>query len=169
LGNSSTKLNKKLVNFYYVLDWSLIILNLYFIFRIIFILRVHKNETNKKLMENLLIMRWCPILQVICSIPATIHRVYNLVTGIDNFTLGILHAIFDSINGFLICFVFLLTPEIKKSFINCIKKIYLKDYINVSTETVRDSLLTDETTHKNIICFESDNTNINNKNYIKNY
>lgn len=131
------------------------------------------NDKNRELMKNLLIMRWYPIIQVICSIPATIHRVFNLITGNDNFVLGILQGIFDSIVGFLICITFLLSPEIKKNFITCFRKIFRKKNVENIDEAFHDSV--DSTTierddydNKDFSSFymppSTNNNNINNKN-----
>jgi len=138
MGNSSEKIHRKLINFFYVFIWSLIVLNLYFIFKIIYILENNMNEKNKEHMENLLVMRWYPITQVICNIPATIHRVYNLISGQDNFVMGILQAVFDSIIGIVICVIFLLSPEIRKSYLSCFRKFFARKKIHIE-EYIEDS------------------------------
>jgi len=56
-------------------------------------------------------------------LPATINRIYSLITNDHLFILSLLQAIFDSSLGALTCIIFLLSPEIKHSLISCFKKI----------------------------------------------
>lgn len=94
-------------------------------------------------MRKLSIMKWYPICQVICMIPATINRVVNLSNDKHYFVLSLLQAIFDYILGVFICIIFLLSPEIKHSLIFCFKKIksarFSKESIDTSKTNYNDT------------------------------
>lgn len=111
----------------------------------IYILKNNFNEENQTLMKKFSIMKWYPISQVICMLPATINRIYTLITNKHQFAMSLLQAIFDSILGVVICIIFLLSPEIKHSLIICFKILFNKKFNNnkqmVYNSNNNDSLL----------------------------
>jgi len=109
--------------FYFSVDWFLIILNLFFIYKVVSILKENINERNKYALRTYSVMKWYPTLQVFCSLPATVNRFYDIYTKEINFELMMLQAVFDCIGGFLVTIVFLFSPKIKNSLKICCNKL----------------------------------------------
>ncbi len=84
-------------------------------------------------MKKYSVMKWYPIIQIICSIPATINRLYDVITKSNSFWLMLIQALFDGIEGLLITIIFLLDPEIKHSLKICFFRI-LKRKSEISME-----------------------------------
>jgi hypothetical protein len=53
-----------------------------------------------------------PIANIVCFIPATINRLYNIITKSDQFALTIIQSIFDYSLGAIITTLFVLSPII---------------------------------------------------------
>jgi hypothetical protein len=56
-----------------------------------------------------------PIAQVICFVPATINRFYNIITKEDLYALTVIQSIVDYCMGFIITLIFIFSPAIKYS------------------------------------------------------
>ncbi len=124
----------KLVLFYFCIQWFFIILNLFFILKVINILNENVTSRNKYLMKIYSVMKWYPIVQIICSLPATINRLYDIIAKENNFALMITQSIFDSLEGCFITIVFLFSPEIKNSLNICWYKFFSKQRIKRDTD-----------------------------------
>ena len=46
------------------------------------------------------------VVQIVCIIPPSIHRIYYLIVGIENYHLMLFQTIFDSITGLLFAIVY---------------------------------------------------------------
>jgi hypothetical protein len=105
--------------------WFFIILNCFFIFKVIYIFKEHLKKVGGKkayLLRAYSFMKWYPIVHIICTMPATINRVYGIVKS-ESFPLMIIQSIFDSFEGCLILVVFLMSPGIKYSISICCRRI----------------------------------------------
>jgi hypothetical protein len=114
----------KLVLFFYCFEWLLVILNLFFVFKVISILNKNVNVKNKYLLKTYSVMKWYPIIQTFIQCVTTINRLYGLFSKNNSFVLMILHAIFDSSQGIFIIIVFLFIPENKNNLKVCCSKIF---------------------------------------------
>jgi hypothetical protein len=86
------------------------------------------------------VMKWYPIIQIICSLPATTNRLYDIIIKENNFGLMITQSIFDCLEGCFITIVFLFSPEIKNSLRVCWIKFLSKRRIS-KRDTVQSNLI----------------------------
>ena len=115
------------------------------------ILKDNINNRNKELMKIYSVMKWYPIIQIICSLPASINRFYDIITKQNNFGLMITQSFFDCSEGCLITIVFLCSPQIKHSLRICCRKIFRRrrkspDSNEVSNRNWANSVPTSEFT-----------------------
>ena len=91
----------KLIMFYYLVTWFFIILNTFFIFKVISILNYQNNLTPRRkfLLSAYHIIKWFSIAQIICIIPSTVRRMFDLLGQQPNYILTMLQTIFGSIEG----------------------------------------------------------------------
>ena len=120
--NNHPLLTKILVIFFYSLAWILIVINSFFFFKVITKIRKEINhEEDLVLVEKFTSkLKWYPIVQIICLIPGTINRIYNMCTDQNNFELTLLQAIFDYLSGFLFAIVYGFNSSIKKAIYKCL-------------------------------------------------
>lgn len=154
----------KLVLFYLCIQWFFLILNLFFIYKVIHILKENITNKNKYLMKTYSVMKWYPIIQIVCSLPATINRIYDIIVKETNFSLMITQTVFDCIGGCFITTVFLFSPEIKNSLRVCWIKFLSKSGRN--RKTVESSLIAKKewapsATSDFTICSDGETSNIN--------
>lgn len=107
------KLVLKLTLSYYALCWFFIILNSFFIFKVIYILREHKKEV--VLLEIYHKLKWIPVASVICTVPSTISRVNNIISDEPSFILIMLQAIFGSAMGLFCLIIYIRLPNVKNA------------------------------------------------------
>ncbi len=91
------------------------------------IINENANLKNKEHMKKYSVMKWYPIVQIVCSLPATVNRLYDIITKSNNFWLMLIQAFFDGIEGLMITIIFLLEPEIKHSLKFCFLRIFNKN------------------------------------------
>ena len=104
----------------------IILLNIFFVIKIhITFKKEFKNEEEfvRKLINKL---KLYPIVQVISFLPATVNRIYNIVSDKENFYLLMVQGIFDAITGLMFAFVFGFNNQVRKSLWDCIKRICCK-------------------------------------------
>ena len=79
----------KLTIFYYLVTWFFIILNAFFIFKVISILNFQSNLTQRRrfLLSAYHVIKWFSIVQIICIIPSTVRRMCDLLGEQSNFIL----------------------------------------------------------------------------------
>jgi len=100
------------------------ILNIYFIFKVIAILKENQNIKSRQLIKVFSIMKWYPIIQTIFAIIATVNRLYNLISKESSFPMMILQTICDKTEGLFIVIIFILSPEIKNNLKICCAVIF---------------------------------------------
>lgn len=101
--------------FFYSVNWFFIILNSFFIFKVIGILKSQSIKSNRSrvLLGVNHAIKWFPIAQIICVIPSTISRIYNVLDKPPNFTLIIFQTIFGSILGVCYLIIYVRIPYVK--------------------------------------------------------
>jgi hypothetical protein len=86
-------------------------------------------------------MVFYPVAQIICFIPATINRLYNIINKQDQFALSIIHSIFDYSLGFIITLIFVFSPTIKYSLLSRLKKLCKKQNRDTNTTILSEEKL----------------------------
>jgi hypothetical protein len=96
-------------------NWFFIILNAFFIFKVIGILNSQSVKSNRSrvLLGVNNVIKWFPIAQIICVIPSTISRIYNVLDKPPNFTLIIFQTIFGSVLGVCYLIIYVRIPYVK--------------------------------------------------------
>jgi len=141
---------KVLLYVFYTFAWILIILNTFFFFKVIAKIRKEVNSRSDRERVDKITskLKWYPIVQIVCIIPGTINRIYNLVLEDDSFILTLLQAIFDYSSGFLFALVYGLNPTIIKAIKELFSKCFpccckdkksTKSLITVNDETSQNS------------------------------
>ena len=97
----------------YFFHWLNIIFNFIVIIKTIRYFKIRafevqeKNEKEANFLRNYcIVLKFFPIILIICWIPATTNRLYNLITDYENTTLYSIHAFFSSLQGFLNAIVY---------------------------------------------------------------
>jgi hypothetical protein len=113
-------------------NWFFIILNAFFIFKVINILHSNNKRSYSRtvLLQVYHIIKWFPIVQMICIIPSTISRVYNVLDLEANFVLVLLQTIFGSCIGIPYLIIYLNLPEVKE----CLRVLYNKLFNRLERE-----------------------------------
>jgi len=86
----------------------MIIINCFFLIKVIAtVKKLINQESDKEMVDRVTYkLKWYPIIQIICFVPATINRVYDYLTGNESFILTLIQAIFDYSSGFLFAIVY---------------------------------------------------------------
>jgi hypothetical protein len=85
-------------------------------------------------------MVFYPIAQIICFIPATINRLYNIITKEELFSLMVIQAILDYSLGFIITMIFLSSPSIKYTLLAFIKRLCNKNKKTMETTMLSEDI-----------------------------
>jgi hypothetical protein len=104
----------------------MILLNIFFVIKVhITFKKEFRNEEEfvRKLTNKL---KLYPVVQVVSFLPATVNRLYNLVSNKENFYLLMIQGIFDAITGLMFAFVFGFNNQVRKSLWDCIIRICCK-------------------------------------------
>ena len=96
--------------------WIFIILNLYFIIKVILTLKSNQKSEEEKILVDKIIkkLRLYPIIMIICIVPATINRLYNLSNNQEIAILFYIQTFFDSLQGLLFAIIFGIDSSIKE-------------------------------------------------------
>jgi hypothetical protein len=101
---------------YYCFVWLLIILNAYFVIKVIIAMRRRATVESKRYISRTTShLKWYPIILIISFIPATVHRIMDLTVEIDWYFLIYIQAILDAIQGGMFVLVYSLTPEVREA------------------------------------------------------
>ena len=142
----------KMMMMFYLIDWYIIIVNLFFILKICMLTK--KNSKSKN--ELYSYIKWYPIVNVICDVAATVNRIYGLFDGKDLiFVLSIIQAVFDSLQGLVFMIIFLMSPGISQSIVVFCRRLFNKKL------DLQSSLFTNDSS--NNVSYSS-NSNQNNSN-----
>ncbi len=114
----------KLVLFYFCFDWVLIIINLYFIYKVVSVIKQNRNDRNAYSLNIYSTMKWYPIVLIVCSIPGTVNRIYGIVTNESNFVMMILQGVFDYLQGLFIMIIFISGPQMMENLRLCFGKLF---------------------------------------------
>ena len=132
---SNNKLKGKIyILLNYSIMWMSTLLNFFFYLKVIKYLKANFTQEEKIIVNrysNTLISYI--IIQIICILPPSINRVYNLITNKSIATLSIFHGIFVLLQGMAYSIVYGLNPSIRESLKNtclslCGKKIKERSY-----------------------------------------
>lgn len=138
----------KMVMMFYLIDWYIIIVNVFFILKIFIMSR--RSQQNKN--ELYSYIKWYPIVNVLCEAIATINRIYGLLKGKKiTFIFSILQVIFDSFEGLVFVCIFLFSPGISQSVVVFWRRIFNgrnKSYATNSIKTGDSSILDDNALFK---------------------
>lgn len=142
----------KMMMMFYLIDWYIIIVNLFFILKICMLTK--KNSKSKN--ELYSYIKWYPIVNVICDVAATVNRIYGLLDG-DNFVFlfSVIQAVFDSLQGLIFMIIFLLSPGISQSIIVFCRRLFNKKL------DLQSSLLTNESSNNASYSSNSNQMNSN--------
>lgn len=104
--------------FFYIVHWFFIILNSFFIFKVITILKDNSNsERNRYFLSVCNVLKFFPIAQICCIIPSTINRFAILFNRgeveFNSFTLNVLQCVFGSITGLFYLIIYIFLPDVK--------------------------------------------------------
>lgn len=111
----------KMVMMFYLIDWYIIIVNVFFILKI-FLMNRRSHQNKNELYSYI---KWYPIVNVVCEVIATINRINGLFNGEKiTFILSIIQAIFDSFEGLVFVCIFLFSPGISQSVIVFCRRIF---------------------------------------------
>jgi hypothetical protein len=109
-----TNLIHKLILFYYVTNWFFIILNSFLIYKVLSIIsNSGKRNYSLLLMANKL--KYFPIIHIVCILPSTVSRIYNVFDLESNFILVLFQTIFGSLNGVGYLAIYLMIPQVNNS------------------------------------------------------
>jgi hypothetical protein len=86
-------------------------------------------------------LKYFPIINIICILPSTVNRIYNVLDLDSNFTLVLLQTIFGSAEGIGYLVVYLMIPQISQSF-NFILSRKFNDTTQDSFPTLDSSIQT---------------------------
>jgi len=113
--NEHKYLVRKLILVFYLVNWFFIILTTFFIFKVIGILKNQSIQSNKNrvILAIYHVLKWFPIIQIICVVPSTINRIYNVLDQPPNFVLMIFQTIFGSIIGLGYLIIYVRIPYVK--------------------------------------------------------
>lgn len=116
---------RKMTYIYYSFIWLLIILNAYFVIKVIVALtRRATVESRHYISRTTSHLKWYPIVLIISFVPGTIRRIIILSSGDENDWIGLIYiqAIFDAIQGGCFALVYSLTPEVRQA----VKQLYYR-------------------------------------------
>jgi hypothetical protein len=142
----------KLVLFYYCFSWLLILINCFFAFKLISIVNNFVTDYNRYLLYSFKFMVLYPIAQIVCFIPATVNRLYNIIMKQEQFTLSIIHTTFDYSLGFIITLIFLLSPNIRYSILSCMRRLRNKNNRTMETSTLSEDMINKTSSFNNNTC-----------------
>ena len=121
------KLIKNFDLIYHLFMWLLIIINAYFIIKVIVRMRKLATLSNRKSLERAAHqLKWYPIVLFICAFPPTIYRIINLFYEGGNTFMFWFQGIVDSIQGILFVLIYSLNPEVKQAAIQLFRKTFRK-------------------------------------------
>ncbi len=97
----------------YIFNWLNIIFNLFAVIKSINYFRIRTFEIKERNLEETnflknfcIVLKFFPIILIICWLPPTINRLYIFISGDENTFLYASHAFFGNLPGFLNCIVY---------------------------------------------------------------
>ena len=99
--------------FIYIFNWVNIIFNIFAVSKSLIYFKVRTFELKEDKLEEVnflknfcIVLKFFPIILIICWLPATVNRLYLFASGDENTFLYTIHAFFSSLTGFLNCLVY---------------------------------------------------------------
>ena len=121
---------KTLIVTMFFIMWIFLVINSYFIIKVVFLLNSAietMSDPEKEIIEKHTSKLKCyPIAMIICVLPSTINRLYTLITGNDSIYLIYIQTVFDSLTGLIVSIIFGLSPAVKDSIKYLCRSIFMK-------------------------------------------
>ena len=128
--------------------WILIIINAYFILKLIIRMRTLVNDENRAFIERATSrLKWYPIVLVICFLPPTLWKLFNSVYSEENTFLLWVQSIIDSSQGLFFVIVYSFNPEVKQAAQQLFNKIFRQGQLS-PTSNCQDSSICSEYSKK---------------------
>jgi hypothetical protein len=105
-----------------VLCWIILSLNIYFVARLVCLLRKELQDDEELINRYTSKLKWYPLIQIISLLPATISRLYYLATRDNNFYLVLIQCIFDSLTGLMFSLVYGFNPSVRAALVELCRK-----------------------------------------------
>lgn len=112
---------KNFTIFYYSLTWLIILLNCYFVVKLICMLKIELQGEKELVQKYTSKLRLYPVVQIVSFVPATVNRIYGLANPYspDDFTLTLIQLIFDSLTGLMFSIVYGFNASVKNALADC--------------------------------------------------
>lgn len=119
----TTTANKIFIILYYCFLWIIIGLNIFFVVKLIYILRKELKYDDDLIDKYTNKLRMFPIIQIVSVLPATINRIYAMANGKEMFAMSLITTICDSTTGLFFSIVYGFNPSVKKALHDTWRKI----------------------------------------------
>ncbi len=123
---ANTSTTKTLTTIYYCFTWLIILLNTFFVVKVILLLKKELRSERDLVDKYTRKLRLYPLVQIVSYIPATVNRIYNLSSGRDNFSLMMIQIIFDSLTGLMFSVVYGINASVTKAVCECCESLCCK-------------------------------------------
>lgn len=97
----------------YIFNWINIAFNIYAVSKSISYFKIRTFEVKEDNLEEAnflknfcIVLKFFPIILIVCWLPATVNRIYLFISGNENTFLYSIHALFSNLTGFLNCIVY---------------------------------------------------------------
>jgi hypothetical protein len=108
---------------YYTLCWLIIILNCYFVCRLVCLLKKELKNDLDLVDKYINKLKWFPLVQIISLLPASIARLHWLISGEPNFYLILCQSVFDALTGLMFSLVYGFNPTVRVALSELCQKI----------------------------------------------
>lgn len=121
---ANTRGTQILIIIYYCLTWTIIVLNCFFVIKVIFLLKKELKNEETLISKYISKLKWYPVVQILSYIPCTVNRIYNLTSGQENFTISISQVIADSLTGLMFSLVYGLNSSVRQAIGECLGNLF---------------------------------------------
>jgi hypothetical protein len=132
-----------LMSVFYSIVWILIFLNIFFIYKLIQLLKIELQNEKELISKYTNKLKWYPALQIITFFPASLNRLIEAISGNSYYTLTVIQVIFDTSSGLFFSLIYGFNPQVQKALKDTFHRIFSKrrasNSINESNEVSMDS------------------------------
>ena len=110
------KIARKLILIYYLFYWTMLVINIYFILIVYCLIKKYSINQSKFLLDYLKYTKHCSyfiIAILVKMIPATVAKIYYIVTNKENEIMSLIQIITTDINGVFLSVLFLTLSDFK--------------------------------------------------------